>query len=57
METAANWQSIWLPAATAHLSVVPSARKRIRIPGEDKIDLNKVVSTIPSQSWRKALVQ
>jgi 2,5-furandicarboxylate decarboxylase 1 len=28
---------------------------RIRVPGEDKVDLNKVAGPIPSQSWRKAL--
>jgi 2,5-furandicarboxylate decarboxylase 1 len=30
---------------------------RIRVPGEDKVDLNKVAGPIPSQSWRKALEQ
>lgn len=29
--------------------------KRIRVPGEDQIDFNKVVGPVPSQSWRKAL--
>jgi 2,5-furandicarboxylate decarboxylase 1 len=31
--------------------------KRIRVPGEDKIDLNKVIGPVPSQSWRSALGQ
>ena len=29
--------------------------KRIRVPGEAEIDLNKVVGPVPSQLWRKAL--
>jgi hypothetical protein len=29
--------------------------KRIRVPGEDEVDLSRVVSDAPSQSWRKAI--
>jgi hypothetical protein len=29
--------------------------KRIRVPGEEKVDLNKVIGSVPSQSWRRAL--
>jgi hypothetical protein len=31
--------------------------KRIRVPGEDQIDLNKIMGPVPSKSWRKALEQ
>lgn len=30
---------------------------RIRVPGEENIDLNKVIGSVPSQSWRRALSQ
>jgi 2,5-furandicarboxylate decarboxylase 1 len=43
--------------ATKPLDADEMKFKRIRIPGEDKIDLNKVISTIPSQSWREVLSQ
>jgi 2,5-furandicarboxylate decarboxylase 1 len=29
--------------------------KRIRVPGEDEVDLAKVVSAAPSAAWRKAI--
>jgi hypothetical protein len=29
--------------------------KRIRVPGEDEVDLSCVASAAPSQSWRKAI--
>lgn len=43
--------------ATKPLDADEMKFKRIRVPGEDKIDLNKVISPVPSQSWRSALGQ
>jgi len=43
--------------ATKPLDANEMTFKRIRVPGEDKIDLNKVVSPVPGQSWRRALGQ
>ena len=41
--------------ATKPLDADEMKFKRIRVPGEDQIDLAKVVGPVPSQSWRKAL--
>jgi 2,5-furandicarboxylate decarboxylase 1 len=41
--------------ATKPLDAEEMKFKRIRVPGEDLVDLDKVVDTVPSQSWRKAL--
>jgi len=43
--------------ATKPLDADEMKFKRIRVPGEDKIDLNKVIGPVPSQSWRSALGQ
>ena len=43
--------------ATKPLDADEMKFKRIRVPGEDKIDLNKVVGPVPGQSWRRALGQ
>jgi 2,5-furandicarboxylate decarboxylase 1 len=43
--------------ATKPLDADEMKFKRIRVPGEDKIDLNKIVGAVPSQSWRRALGQ
>jgi 2,5-furandicarboxylate decarboxylase 1 len=41
--------------ATKPLDADEMKFKRIRVPGEENIDLNKVIGSVPSQSWRKAL--
>jgi len=41
--------------ATRPLDADEMKFKRIRVPGEDEVDLSRVVSTAPSQSWRKAI--
>jgi 2,5-furandicarboxylate decarboxylase 1 len=41
--------------ATKPLDAEEMKFMRIRVPGEDRVDLDKVVDTAPSQSWRKAL--
>ncbi|MFZ1948510.1 MAG: UbiD family decarboxylase [Pseudolabrys sp.] len=41
--------------ATKPLDADEMKFKRIRVPGEDRVDLDKVVDTLPSQSWRQAL--
>jgi 2,5-furandicarboxylate decarboxylase 1 len=41
--------------ATKPLDAEEMKFMRIRVPGEDRIDLDKVVDTVPSQSWRTAL--
>lgn len=43
--------------ATKPLDADEMKFKRIRVPGEDKIDLNKVIGSVPSHSWRRALGQ
>ncbi|MGO9702364.1 MAG: UbiD family decarboxylase [Xanthobacteraceae bacterium] len=43
--------------ATKPLDADEMKFKRIHVPGEDKIDLNKVVDSVPSHSWRRALGQ
>ena len=43
--------------ATKPLDADEMKFKRIRVPGEEKVDLNKVVGLVPSQSWRQALGQ
>jgi 2,5-furandicarboxylate decarboxylase 1 len=30
---------------------------RIRVPGEEKVDLDKIIGPLPGESWRKALGQ
>jgi 2,5-furandicarboxylate decarboxylase 1 len=41
--------------ATKPLDADDMKFKRIRVPGEDDVDLARVVSAAPSQSWRKAI--
>jgi len=41
--------------ATRPLDADEMKFKRIRVPGEDEVDLARVVSATPSQSWRKAI--
>jgi 2,5-furandicarboxylate decarboxylase 1 len=41
--------------ATKPLAADEMKFKRIRVPGEEKVDLNKVVGAVPSQSWRRAI--
>ena len=41
--------------ATKPLDADEMKFKRIRVPGEDKIDLAKAVGPVPAASWRKAL--
>ena len=41
--------------ATKPLDAEEMRFKRIRVPGEDRVDLDKVVDTLPSRSWRQAL--
>ncbi len=41
--------------ATKPLDADAMKFKRIRVPGEDEVDLARVVSDAPSQSWRKAI--
>jgi len=41
--------------ATKPLDADEMKFKRIRVPGEEDIDLDKVVGPGPSQSWRKML--
>ena len=41
--------------ATKPLNAEEMKFMRIRVPGEDRVDLDKVVDTVQSQSWRKAL--
>jgi 2,5-furandicarboxylate decarboxylase 1 len=41
--------------ATKPLDADAMKFKRIRVPGEDDIDLDAVVGSVPSQSWREAL--
>ena len=41
--------------ATKPLDADEMKFKRIRVPGEDTVDLAKVVAPGPSASWRKAL--
>lgn len=41
--------------ATKPLEADEMKFKRIRVPGEDKIDLAKAVGPVPAASWRKAL--
>ncbi|MEN3386021.1 MAG: 2,5-furandicarboxylate decarboxylase 1, partial [Hyphomicrobiales bacterium] len=41
--------------ATRPLDADAMKFKRIRVPGEDEVDLSRVVSAAPSQSWRKAI--
>jgi 2,5-furandicarboxylate decarboxylase 1 len=41
--------------ATKPLDADEMRFKRIRVPGEEKVDLNKVIGSVPSQSWRRAL--
>jgi 2,5-furandicarboxylate decarboxylase 1 len=41
--------------ATKPLDADEMKFKRIRVPGEDQIDLKKVVGPVPSEAWRKAL--
>jgi 2,5-furandicarboxylate decarboxylase 1 len=43
--------------ATKPLDADEMKFKRIRVPGEDQIDLNKIMGPVPSKSWRKALEQ
>jgi 2,5-furandicarboxylate decarboxylase 1 len=43
--------------ATKPLDAAEMKFKRIRVPGEETVDLEKVVGPLPSQSWRKALGQ
>ena len=43
--------------ATKPLDADEMKFKRIRVPGEDKIDLNKVIGPVPTQSWRRAIGQ
>jgi 2,5-furandicarboxylate decarboxylase 1 len=43
--------------ATKPLDAEEMKYKRIRVPGEENIDVNKVIGSVPSQSWRKALGQ
>ena len=43
--------------ATKPLDADEMKYKRIRVPGEENIDVNKVIGSVPSQSWRKALGQ
>lgn len=41
--------------ATKPLGADDMKFKRIRVPGEDEVDLNRAVGTVPSKSWRKAI--
>ena len=41
--------------ATKPLDADEMKFKRIRVPGEDKIDLAKILGPMPAVSWRKAL--
>jgi 2,5-furandicarboxylate decarboxylase 1 len=41
--------------ATKPLDAEEMKFKRIRVPGEDEVDLARVVSATPSESWRKAI--
>jgi 2,5-furandicarboxylate decarboxylase 1 len=41
--------------ATKPLDADEMKFKRIRVPGEDEVDLTRVISATPSQSWRKAI--
>ena len=41
--------------ATKPLDADDMKFKRIRVPGEDEVDLTRVVSAAPSESWRKAI--
>jgi len=41
--------------ATKPLDADEMKFKRIRVPGEDKVDLNKVIGPVSSQSWRRVL--
>jgi 2,5-furandicarboxylate decarboxylase 1 len=41
--------------ATKPLDADDMKFKRIRVPGEDGVDLARVVSAAPSGSWRKAI--
>jgi 2,5-furandicarboxylate decarboxylase 1 len=43
--------------ATKPLDAGEMKFKRIRVPGEDSVDLDKVIGPVPGQSWRKALVR
>jgi 2,5-furandicarboxylate decarboxylase 1 len=43
--------------ATKPLDADEMKFKRIRVPGEEKVDLNRVVGSVPSQSWRQELGQ
>jgi 2,5-furandicarboxylate decarboxylase 1 len=43
--------------ATKPLDADEMKFKRIRVPGEDRIDPNKVIGAVASQSWRKAIGQ
>ena len=42
--------------ATKPLDADEMKFKRIRVPGEDSVDLDKVIGSISGQSWRKAIV-
>ncbi len=41
--------------ATKPLDADEMKFKRIRVPGEELVDLKKVVDSMPSASWRKAI--
>jgi 2,5-furandicarboxylate decarboxylase 1 len=41
--------------ATKPLDADEMRFKRIRVPGEDEVDLVRVISATPSQSWREAI--
>jgi len=41
--------------ATKPLAADEMKFKRIYVPGEENVDLNKVIDPLPSQSWRRAL--
>ena len=43
--------------ATKPLDADEMKFKRIRVPGEEKVDLNKVVGSLPAAAWRRALGQ
>ena len=43
--------------ATKPLDADEMKFKRIRVPGEEKIDLTNVIGSLPSQSWRSVLSQ
>jgi 2,5-furandicarboxylate decarboxylase 1 len=43
--------------ATKPLDAEEMKFKRIRVPGEENVDLNKVVGSLPAPAWRRALGQ